>query len=63
MSLISTRCTLTPQGVVALSTTESSCVLMRSRSDSSSSSVIDPITVRMLVIAKLSIESCRLLTS
>ena len=62
MSLISTRVTLTPQGMVASSTTASSLWLMASRWDSSSSISMLPITVRMLVMIRFKMATFRSLT-
>ena len=58
MSLISMRVTLTPQGVVASSTTVSSWALILSRWDSSSSRSMEPMTVRMLVMVRLRMAYC-----
>ena len=60
MSLISMRVTLTPHASVAASTTCSSLALIWSRLDSSSSRSIEPITVRMLVMVRLTMapSSC-----
>ena len=63
MFLISTRVTLTPQVEVASSTTERIDPLMRSRCESNSSRFIEPMTVRMLVMVRLTMARCRLLTS
>ena len=63
MSLISMRVTLRPHADAAASTTRSSRELISSRWLSSSSRSIEPITVRMLVIVRLSTAFCRLVTS
>ncbi len=63
MSRISMRLTLMPQGLVAWSTTLSSCALMVSRWLSDSSRSIEPITVRMLVCTSAIIATSRLATS
>ena len=62
-SRISTRVIFTPHGLVASSTICSRRVLMLSRWESISSSSIEPSTVRMLVIVRLTIACSRLLTS
>ena len=63
MFLISIRVSLTPQGVVASSTTCSRRPLISSRLDSSSSRSIEPMTVRMLVMVRLRIALSSPVTS
>ena len=60
MSLISMRVTLTPQGSEAASITPSSRALISSRCESNWSRSIEPMTVRMLVITRLSSACCEI---
>ncbi len=63
MSLTSMRSTLTPHGLVAWSITASRVLLMSFRLDSASSSAMLPITLRMLVSARLVMARWRFSTS